>query len=285
MKSIFNYSLLFLAIHVSMALSKRGLIIRAITPEIAKLEDVPEYQRSWYVADGSGKFKVDLTKVETEDVTTIKGALETTRKERDTQKRIADEKIKEALKAYDGLDPVKMREIMSKFSNEEEATLIAAGKIDQVIEKRMEKAKEALVADLAKEKATSQAATDKAGKYMARVLDNEIRSAVSGKVHDSALKSGDVLRAAREIFSLDENGNAVQLDKDGEIVFGKDTKTPFSPEEWLESMKLIAPHWFPSGGSGGGARGDQKGTGTKDMGGMTPQQRMTAVRNEKGLKK
>lgn len=266
---------------ISTGLLKRGLVMGALTPEISKLEEVPEYQRSWYVGDGAGKFKIDLSKVDTEDVTPIKSALETTRKERDTQKRITDQAVKDALKQYEGIDPIKVRDILNKFSNEEEAALIAAGKMDQVIEKRMAKAREELQNLLDAEKAMSKNALEKATKYAQRVLDNEIRAAVTGKVHDSALKSGDILRAAREIFTLDADGRAVQLDNDGEVVMGRDSKNPFSPEEWIESMKSVAPHWFPSQGSGGNAPGSKSGPTMKDMTGMSPQQRMTEARKQK----
>jgi hypothetical protein len=63
------------------------------------------------------------------------------------------------------------------------------------------------------------------------------------------------------MFTLDENGNAVQRDADGNVVIGKDGKTPFSPSEWLESMRESAPHWFPAGASGSGSNNGSKGGG------------------------
>ena len=76
----------------------------------------------------------------------------------------------------------------------------------------------------------------------------------------------DALFRARTLFTLDGDGNAVQV-KDGQVVIGKDSKTPYSPAEWLEGMKESAPHWFPAGGSGGGAPGGKGpgGSGAKTM--------------------
>src|SRR5690242_14032953 len=40
------------------------------------------------------------------------------------------------LKTFDGIDPEAVRGILSKFANDEEAGLIAAGKLDEVLDKR-----------------------------------------------------------------------------------------------------------------------------------------------------
>jgi hypothetical protein len=64
------------------------------------------------------------------------------------------------------------------------------------------------------------------------------------------------------MFTLDENGNAVQLDGDSQVVIGKDGKTPFNPAEWLDSMRESAPHWFPAGASGSGSGNDKRGGGS-----------------------
>lgn len=63
------------------------------------------------------------------------------------------------------------------------------------------------------------------------------------------------------MFALDESGQAVQRDAEGNLVIGKDGKTPYSPAEWLESMRETAPHWFPAGASGSGSGGGAKGGG------------------------
>src|SRR3972149_11838102 len=113
---------------------------------------------------------------------------------------------------------------------------------------------------------------------MDRVLDNSVRAApIAVGLHAPAVD--DVLLRARAIFSLSDEGEAVQFDEDGEtIVLGKDGKTPFSPREWLESMKQKAPHWFPAGGSGGGSMVNKVASGGRDLSGLSPQQRMTMAR-------
>jgi len=83
-------------------------------------------------------------------------------------------------------------------------------------------------------------------------LDNQIRT-VAGELHKAAVE--DALLHARRIFTLDAEGNAVQLDSNGIPVAGKDGVNPFSPGEWMEQQKELRPHWFPNGTSGSGVAG------------------------------
>lgn len=256
----------------------RGLVANAISLEVDALDGLPEFQRAWYAAGQDGKFKLDPSKVEIEDVTGLKNALGATRKEVAETKRNAELKLAETLKMYEGIDPVRTRELLAKFNSDDEAALIAAGKIDVVLEKRMAKMKEEFSKQVQQATERENGALEVASKFMERVLDNEIRAAVMGKVHPSALKNGDILRAARELFDLDDSGNAVQKDSGGNVILGKDGKTPFSPDEWIESMREQAPHWFPANGSGGGSSGSTGAVSSGNYAGLSPTERMTAAR-------
>ncbi len=216
---------------------------------------VPEAQRAFYV-EKDGKHHLDVTGIE--DTSGLKSALQ---KERDAVKE-AKRLQKEIEQRYEGIDPDKVKTMLAKFDNDDEAKLIAAGKIDEVVTKRTEKLRVELQKQVDAAKGETKAATDRAGKFSQRVLDNHIRAAAT-KVGLHAHAVEDALFRARNMFSLDDAGEAVQLDNEGKPVLGKDGKTPFTPVEWLESMKEIAPHWFPVSGSGGGAGG-----GTKDAGGV-----------------
>ena len=258
-------------------LSANGLVLGALAPEVDTLDAVPDFQKSWYKADGAGKFKLDLGAVEVEDVTGLKNTVAATRAEAVAAKKAADQRVADALRQFDGIDPVKTRALMSKFENQEEAALIAAGKIDEVIAGRMEKARTAFEKQVSDAKAAADAANGVANTFMERVLDNHVRAAAAAAgLQTSAVD--DALLRARALFSLNEDGDPVQLDKDDNVVLGKDGKTPFTPAEWLEAMKEKAPHWFPAGSSGGGANGGKGGKNVQDLSHLTPQQRMTMVR-------
>ncbi len=215
------------------------------------LEALPETVRSLYVA-ADGKFRLDVSGIE--DTKGLKSALD---KEREAAKEATKAK-KELETRFAGIDPEQVKALMSRFENDEEGKLIAAGKMDKVIENRTEKQRQEF-ARLMKESADKVAEADaRAGKFSQRVLDNHIRAAAA-KVGIHAHAVEDALYRGRNLFQLDENGDAVQISKDGQTIYGKDGKTPYTPAEWLESLKEIAPHWFPAGASGGGSSGGNSG--------------------------
>ncbi|WP_016592460.1 hypothetical protein, partial [Yersinia pestis] len=120
----------------------------------------------------------------------------------------------ENLKRYDGIDPDAVKTILQRFSDDEEAKLIAAGKIDEVLDKRTER----LRADVDKKLKVANERAEKAEnfskKFSDRVLGDAIRSA--------ALKTGalpgaadDIILRAKGVFTLNDEGEAVAVDKDG----------------------------------------------------------------------
>ena len=181
-------------------------------------------------------------------------------------------KLKEQLQQCEGIDPVKVKAILSRFANDEEAKLIAEGKIDEVLQKRTERLRADLEGKLTKAQQDAEAASKRALAFQGRVLDDAIRAAAAkAGLHQHAID--DALFRARSMFSLDESGQAVQLGEDGKPVLGKDGKSPFTPLEWLEGMKEKAPHWYPATASGGGAGG---GGGGGSGGAVKKAQEMTA---------
>jgi hypothetical protein len=168
-------------------------------------------------------------------------------------------KLKDALGKFDGIDPDAVRAILARFANDEEAGLIKAGKIDEVLDKRTAKMRADFEKKLEDATKGTEAATKRAQAFQGRVLDDSVRAAaVKAGLHPHAID--DALFRARSMFSIDENGQAVQVGEDGKPVLGKDGKNPFTPMEWLEGMKEKAPHWYPASASGGGAGGGGKGT-------------------------
>jgi len=218
---------------------------------VEKIDDIPEIQRSLYTeVDGKYRLQVDGL----EDTTGLKTALEKERQAVKDAKAASKLALEEAMAPFAGIDPVKTRALLSKFDNEEEAALIAAGKVDEVIAKRMAKRDIEQQKLLEAAKQGEQTARSVADSFKARVLDNHIRAAAAkAGIHPFAIE--DALLRARALFTLDDKGDAIQAGSDGAPVLGKDGKTAFSPQEWLEAMKETAPHWFPAGGSGGGAGG------------------------------
>lgn len=237
---------------------------------VDQLDSVDESVRSFYVED-SGKYRLDLDGYE--DPKNLKSALE---KERQAAKD-AKKLISEMQRKYDGIDPDKVKGLLSKLENDEEAKLLAEGKLDEVVNKRIEKQRAEFERKATEALTRAEQEALKAKKFEQRVLDNHIRAAaMKAGLHEHAVE--DALFRARSMFTLDENGEAVQLDQDGQPVVGKDGKTPFSPTEWLQEMKEKAPHWFPAQSSGGGAPGSRTTASKTDLSHLPPAERLTRAR-------
>lgn len=221
----------------------------ALAFKLKSLDGIEDAVKSLYV-EKDGEFHLDVTGVE--DTSGLKSALQ---KERETAKA-ERQRAKELEDKFKDIDPERVREMMAKFDKDGEAKLISEGKIEELVTKRIEKQRAELMKQL--ETANSQTAAEKArtAKFSQRVLDNNIRAAAAkAGLHTGAVE--DALFRARAMFSIDDDGNAIQLDENGNMVLGKDGKTPFTPAEWLEGMKETAPHWFPAGSAGGGAAGNR----------------------------
>lgn len=177
----------------------------------------------------------------------------------------------DALKAFDGIDPNAVRSILQRFSDDEEAKLIASGKIDEVLNKRTERMKSAFEKDTQAAVKAKEAAEQRAAKFTRRVLENSIRSeAISAGIHQHAVD--DAIFRASVTFLLDEEGNPAAV----EGAFGKDGK-PLTLKEWFADMKEKAPHWWPASQGGGGAgHGGANGTNTMtqaDFDALPPKER------------
>jgi hypothetical protein len=160
---------------------------------------------------------------------------------------------------FEGIDPDAVRGILSKFANDEEAGLIAAGKLDEVLNKRTERMKAGFDKETATERAGREAAEARADKFSRRVLENGIRSeATTAGLHQYAID--DALLRASATFKLDDEGNPVAV----EGAFGKDGN-PLTLKEWFSDMKDKAPHWFPAPANGGGAQHSNTNPGAKTM--------------------
>ncbi|WP_272685643.1 hypothetical protein [Providencia sp. PROV130] len=157
-------------------------------------------------------------------------------------------KIKEQgdnLKRFDGIDPDTVKGMLKRFENDEEAKLIADGKIDELINKRTERMRGDTDKQLKEANARVEKAEAFANKFRARVLGDEIRSA-AGKAGALSSAQEDLILRAKGIFQINDEGQAVAVDEDGNPIMGKDGRTPLSPIEWVESLKESAPHLFPA---------------------------------------
>lgn len=162
--------------------------------------------------------------------------------------------LRDAAKAFEGVDVTKYKEFQERLDKDEDARMISEGKTTELVQKYTERMRTSHAAELAAVRAEVDAANQRGKKYEQAVLDNQIRAACVG-MHPSAIE--DALLHGRNIFQLDAEGRAVKLGDQGRPELGKDGSTPFGPAEWIESQKELKPHWFPASSSGSGSGGSQ----------------------------
>lgn len=235
---------------------------------VDSLDSVPDGARDLY-KEVDGKFRLDVDGYE--DPAGLKSALQAERENAKAATRQAN-----AWKAL-GKTPEEIQALLQRLETDEDTRLLADGKVDEVISKRTERMK----ADFDKNLSTAHAERDqhaaRAKAFEAKVLDNAVLAAATkAGLHQHAID--DALFRGRAMFRLNENGDAVALDDGGNVLLGKDGKTPFTPAEWLEDMKEKAPHWFPAPASGGGAQGGHSGGHQKANFGGSKADRVAAIK-------
>ena len=188
--------------------------------------------------------------------------LKTNRDEILNEKRTVTQKLDELKAKWGDLDPEAVKTLMARFENDEEAQLIADGKVDEVIEKRTKRALEQSASDvLAAQTRTGELETENGtlkGRIKKLVLDRAVQEAAGeAKLLPTAVP--DAIQRAHQIFQVGEDENPVALEGDT-IIRGKDGKTALTVGEWLTGMQKNAPHWWaPSEGGGAiGGAGSEK---------------------------
>jgi len=144
------------------------------------------------------------------------------------------------------------------LSKDELGKLLADGRHDEWFEKKTAALRTGHQKELETLKAQVQELTkqkdDAITRFTTGTLENMVRAGCSAAgVVDTAI--GDVVLRTMQVFAWDEElGRHVQKDESGEIVYGKDGKTPMTPQEWIEGRKEDSRHWFPAS-KGAGAEG------------------------------
>lgn len=187
-----------------------------------------------------------------------------------------EKELKTKLAEFDGIDPQTVKAMLKNFADQEEAKLIAEGKVDEVINKRAERMK----ADHDKQTTKLQGDLDKANTRVAKFAERALNASVREvgatlNIHTSAYD--DALLRAKSMFDVDDDGNAVAR----EGVLGKDGK-PLTLKEWFEGMKETAPHWFPApsgGGSQAGGGGGNKTMSRAEFEQLSPEQRVATIKS------
>ena len=212
------------------------------------------------------------------------GGLKQNRDDVLTEKRELNEKYKvleTQLAELGDLDTVKA--MVSRFQNDEEAKLIADGKIDEVLNKRTESLrKDAETRVTSATTRVTELETELGGAkstIAALVIDSNIDQAAA-KLDCTPTALNDIRRAAREVFAINGENKVEARDSAGVLLMGKDGKTALTPGTWLEQSKATNPHWWGAaagGGAGGGVGVPGKGVDSKVLDSMSGKQKIAAA--------
>lgn len=167
----------------------------------------------------------------------------------------------------EGFDIEAVKGLLSKASVDEETRLLAEGKADEVFSKRTERLRAEYDKKLQAEADRAAAAEKLSATLRERAVADAVRSAAN-KAGALPEASDDFVFRSRGMFSFNDEGDVVALDKDGQVIYGRDGKTPMSPIEWAESLKDTAAHLWPRA-TGAGATGNPGGKATKAFSDMT----------------
>lgn len=156
---------------------------------------------------------------------------------------------------FKGIEPAKVRELLKTQEDLEADKLVKAGKVDELVARRVTQAK----ADF---DAKTTAAAAQIALMAAQLSEVQINQGVllaGTKRGVRATATMDLINRARSVFSLNQDGKVIALDRDGKSIrYGSDGVTPLSVEEWVNLQVTEAPHLFESN-QGSGASGNGSG--------------------------
>lgn len=166
------------------------------------------------------------------------------------------------LKQFDGLDADRLKDMLSKIDQSEEAKLLAEGKLDDVIAKRTDRIRadaEARLEEVEKARVKyEQEAQIYRQRFESRVIEDAIKQeAMKQGVRPEALD--DVVRRGADVFKWNAETNEVEArDGNGNLLRTQDENGYImTPEYFVRGLMKTAPYYWPNSDGGGtvGARG------------------------------
>lgn len=220
---------------------------------VDKVDDLPENIRGLYKPQ-DGKFVLD-----------VEGVVPKARLDEFRDNNI---QLQQQLDKLKDIDPTKYRDLIALQNKLKEKELIDKGELDQVVNLRtenMRRAHEETVNDL-------NGRLGKAESQLSVLMIDNVAKTEAIKLGVLQTAVDDVILRTRATFTF-HDGSPVVKDKSGQIVYGKDGKTPLSIAEFMVDLKKTAPHLF-QGSTGSGAGGGNRG-GVPNVSQLTPAQKIS----------
>ena len=202
-------------------------------------------------AEGVVKAQIDEVKSGMQDQITA-AVSEATKGLKENHDKLLDEK-KKLQKTYEGItDPQEALEALKLISENEEMKLLAEGKFEEVVEKRLSEKTGVFETELNALQASNQEAVQRADKFQGlyenKLVTDAIRDAAAGaKVEPHAV--ADALLHGQAVFTVAEDGSVEARGKDGKLSKDEDGRV-LTPALWIEGRKKVSPHWWPKSEGG-----------------------------------
>lgn len=196
-----------------------------------------------------------------------------------------EKKHREQLSQFEGVDVEKFKTLQKQIETNEEMRLLSEGKTEEVVARRVEAMKRDYDAQIAAREAKMSeyevTLKKKEEKLAELVIDGQLREAyVALDFEPSALDF--VLMQGRQVFIMDESGKAVPRDDHGNLIFGKDGKTPISAREYLEGL-ADKKSFLRKPSKGAGASPNNRSSSGLDPSKMNSTERITEGLRKRGL--
>lgn len=195
-----------------------------------------------------------------------------------------EKKLKEQMAQFEGVDIEKVKHLQKQMEQSEEMRLLAEGKTEEVVARRVELLKKDYEAQLnareskIKEYENTLSSREEALRQLR--VDGAIREAYVSLDYEPAALD-DVIRKARDVFIMGEDGKVIPRDEHGNLIFGKDGKSNITASEWLQNLAEKKPYLRkPSKGSGAN---NQRGYSNADTSKMTSTQKIAEGLKQMGL--
>ena len=173
--------------------------------------------------------------------------------------------LKDFKQKFEGVDVDQILQFAEKAKQDELTKKLSEGKFDEVLAQKTD-----LMRSDFEQKLSEQ--TSRAQTLESKVLNGFIATyAAQAGVQPEAIDLVNML--AQSQFKLDANGDPVAVNAQGEVINGKDGKTPLTVTDWLASLRETKPILWgtPQGSSAPGNKGNG---GTKKPSEMTTAERL-----------
>ena len=160
--------------------------------------------------------------------------------------------LKEFKSKFDGVDVDSLLQFAEKAKQDDITKKLSEGKFDEVLAQKTD-----LMRSDYEQKLSEQ--TSRAQTLESKVLGGFIATyAAQAGVQPEAIDLVNML--AQSQFKLDANGDPVAVNAQGEVINGKDGKTPLSITDWLATLRESKPLLWgnPQGSGAQGSKGGGK---------------------------